>query len=299
MSSGSSAWGDFWRDAPPSARGATLADLPPASRDALDAPWARLAEALPRKARVLDLATGGGIVLDLLRHRRRDLLLTGVDAAPDLPKRPGMTLTGGIATDRLPFPDGRFDAVTSRFGIEYGPLASGAGEAARVLRTGGRLCLVVHHAGSRVIAHNRARRDALIWAVRESGWVAKALTLATTRAAMAIPTPAAFRAAPNEAMARFPGQSAGWEFLTGLAQILDATAHASGGAAQAGVRDLVARGEGEVARLDALLAAACDDLRLVTLTEALTVNGVVIDPVATADETDSSPLAWVITGRRV
>jgi hypothetical protein len=288
-------WSTFWQGEPAAAGGATLADLPPQLRDLLDSPWMELAGGLPAKARVLDLATGGGIVLDLLRHKRADLVLTGVDAAPNLPKRPGMVLRGGISTARLPFADNSFDAVTSRFGIEYGPLAAGAAEGARVLRRGGALCMVLHHADSKVLSHNRARRDALRWAAHESGWVPKAANLARTRLTLPLPTPPAFRAAPAEAAARFPEQSVGWEFLTGLAQVLEVRGPSGG---EAAVRQLLARADGELARLDALIEAACDAARMTEITQALERHGVELAPVRVIDEPDGTPLAWRLDGRK-
>lgn len=288
-------WSGFWQGEPAASAGATLANLSPDLRNRLDAPWAAFADALPAKARVLDLATGGGIVLDLLRRMRTDLALTGVDATPKLPTRPGMTLRGGIWLDRLPFDNACFEAVTSRFGIEYGPLGSSASEAARVLRPGGALCLLLHHAGSKVLLHNRARRDALHWAARESGWVTKAVNLARTRKAIAMPTPPTFRAAAASSVARFPTQPAAWEFLTGLAQVLELVPRADG---EAAVLQLLARAEGELARLDALVAAACDTDRLAELTDALTQGGIELAPVRTVDEADGTPLAWHIAGRK-
>ena len=244
---------------------------------------------------VLDLATGGGIVLDLLGHSRADLKLTGVDAAPGLPKRAGLTLIGEMTTDRLRFPAGKFDGVTSRFGIEYGPLSEGGAEAARVLKPGGRLCFVLHHAGSRVLQHNRARRAALHWAAIQSGWVDKALNVARMRESLPVPVPPGFRAAAEEAKARFPGQSVAWEFLTGMAQVLEAGPRGGG---EPMIRELVSRADDELARIDTLTAAACDDDRLAVLTQALERTGVAVEPGEVIAEPDGTPLAWLVTGHK-
>lgn len=289
------AWSGFWQSEPAAQSGATLANLPPELRDRLDAPWRALATELPAKARVLDLATGGGIVLDLLRRERGDLVLTGVDSAPDLPSRRGMSLRGGISTHSLPFANASFAAVTSRFGIEYGSLDAGAGEAARVLRPGGSLCLLVHHAQSNVLRHNQARRDALRWAAHESGWVGRALNLARSRRAVALPTPPTFRSAAAEAVARFPTQPVASEFLGGLAQVLEAGPPHAG---EAMIRKLVDRADGERARLDALIEAACDSDRLAQLTDALEQAGVSIASRRTIDEPRGAPLAWLVEGRK-
>lgn len=289
------AWSGFWKDEPAAASGATLANLPPDVRARMDAPWSALARLLPPKAKVLDLATGGGIVLELLRQRRRDLTLVGIDAAASLPRLAGLKLLAKTRADALPFGDASFDAVTSRFGIEYGDLGGGGAEAARVLRHGGRLCMILHHAESEVLRHNRARRGALQWAAHESGWPVKAANLARLQLVAAMPMPPAFRAAPAEAAARFPAQSVAWEFLTGLVQVLEA---GLGGDNEAGVRQLVDRADDELARLAALEAAACDQGRIEELCDALERGGVSVTPPRPIVVPDGGLLAWVVEGLR-
>lgn len=291
-------WGRYWREVAVTS-GATLADLPAPVQQRLDAPWSTLAAALPRGGRVLDLATGGGVVLAMLRHRRRDLKLTGVDAATAPPSRSGMALKGGVSIDALPFRDGSFDAVTSRFGIEYATLTRAAAEAARVCRTGGRICFVVHHAQSPVLRHNRARYDALRWASRDSGWMEVAANLVRARETMALPTPTSLRAAAADAMQRFPSQTAATDFLAGLLQLLDAGLGRPG-VAVPGLAALATRADDELSRLEALFEAACDDARLEIITAALGDCGIELAPVETIDERPGGePLAWLIGGRKL
>lgn len=292
MTGSRDAWSGFWEQEPAAISGATLSNLPRPLRNLLDAPWSDLSRILPPKAKVLDLATGGGVVLDQLRSKRRDLQLFGVDSAPNLPKKSGMNLKGGVYTHRLPFPDCRFQAVTSRFGIEYGDLEAGAAETARVLQQGGHVFMLIHHAGSKVLEHNRARHAALRWAALESGWVDKALSVAQARLTMAMPTPAAFATAASDARARFPDQTAAWEFLTGLNQLL------SVGATSSQIAALRQQAERELLRLETLFAAACDDVRLSRLTGSLENCGLKMDPPRTIDEPDGTALAWLVKGQR-
>ncbi|WP_133364793.1 class I SAM-dependent methyltransferase [Qipengyuania sediminis] len=296
MTAAPQAWAGFWSHEPAGAGGgATLGDLPRPLRALLDAPWSALAASLPERAAVLDLATGGGVVLELLRSLRGDLVLTGVDGASPLPERRGMRLIGGVDNGNLPFADAAFAAVTSRFGIEYGGLEESAGEAARVLRPGGALCLICHHARSPVLRHNNARRAALGWAARESGWWGKALAFARARRAVPMPVPASFAAAPAEGQKRHPDQPVAWEFLTGIAQILHLVpAHE----AESALQRLLRSGEDELARLDALAVAALDDHRLATLAGACAAAGVTLAPAATIKIPEGDPLAWLIQGRK-
>lgn len=292
MNNGHNAWSTFWQAEPDSAGGATLANLPSAIQALLDTPWRDLSRTLPPKTKVLDLATGGGIVLSMLRQLRRDLHLTGVDAVSQLPVRTGMKLRAGISTDSLPFPDESFGAVTSRFGIEYGSLEAGAAEAARVLALDGVLCLVIHHADSSVLKHNQLRKAALQWAAFDSGWVDKAIAVVRARRSFMMPTPPALKIAANDAAKRYSGQSAAWEFLTGLAQLLDA------GANEAAVRALAMKADSELARIATLADAACDAQRLGQLTESFRDNGVAIDPPTVIMEPGGLPLAWYVKGKK-
>ncbi len=122
--------------------------------------WRALAEALPAGAIVLDLATGNGAVPRDLLAANETLVITGVDLAeiaPDslLASQPALarvTFKGGVDICRLPFADASFDAITSQFGLEYAPLDKALSEAARVVRPGGRLQLLLHHAGSAIVA---------------------------------------------------------------------------------------------------------------------------------------------------
>lgn len=288
-------WAAYW-ERPNGGPSASLADLPPATRAVLDQPWRELANALPRKARLLDLATGGGIVLEQLRAVRPDLRLIGVDAAPRLPVRAGMELRGGVDIAALPFPDGRFGAVTSRFGLEYASVPeTAATEAARVLDPGGKIVFVLHHAQSPIVRHNAGRLAALRWAAIDSLWLDKAMNYARTRQMATLPVPPALRTAPAEANRLFPGQSAAWEVLTGTLQLLDLT---SGPASVTGLADLRERALHEIGRIEDLMSAArtADDIAVIPA--ALGEAGVVAEAVRTLDEAGGAPLAWLLRGAK-
>jgi ubiquinone/menaquinone biosynthesis C-methylase UbiE len=125
----------------------------------IDALWIALAESLPPSAQVLDLACGNGAVPRSLLAARRDLAITAVDLAEIAPDRL-LAAFEQLAhvrfiprTDicRLPFPDEQFDAATSQFGLEYAPRSAALREAARVLRPGAMLRLLMHHSDSGVV----------------------------------------------------------------------------------------------------------------------------------------------------
>ena len=96
--------------------------------------------------RWLDVATGTGAVA--LRAARVGAQVTGIDIAPGLLAQ-ARASAGALAirfdegdAERLPYPDGDFDVVSSVFGAMFAPdHAAVARELARVCRPGGRLGL--------------------------------------------------------------------------------------------------------------------------------------------------------------
>jgi ubiquinone/menaquinone biosynthesis C-methylase UbiE len=99
-------------------------------------------------SKVLDVATGSGNTA--LAAARRRCQVTGVDYVPQLLERARerarverleIGFEEGDA-ERLPYPDGAFDAVLSTFGVMFAPdQATAARELLRVCRPGGRIGL--------------------------------------------------------------------------------------------------------------------------------------------------------------
>ncbi|MBI1212439.1 MAG: methyltransferase domain-containing protein [Alphaproteobacteria bacterium] len=131
-------------------------DTPNYSAD-MRAGWSGFFTLLPDGARVLDICTGNGaiaaIAVETGRERGKSFDVHGVDGAEIDPARfvtkagdalKVVTFHGKTAAEALPFEDGAFDAVTSNYGIEYSDRKRSLPEAARVLKSGGRLRFVVH-----------------------------------------------------------------------------------------------------------------------------------------------------------
>lgn len=294
------AWADFWKAGGVGPESGCL----PSGLHQIDAVqrqvWQEVASTLPRGARVLDLATGDGAVLGKLREGRTDLKLIGVDSSSVLPTRlKGAELRAGVPMEKLPFAPGSFDLVTSQFGFEYGDTAAIVREVNRVLKPAGRFAFITHHAGGPIVAHNDQRHGGLAWAVRDSGLLEKAEALARARALTDLPTPELFRNAPAEVGRRFPGQTVGAEFATAILHTLDMGRRRPPRETLEVLATLRAKAGNELARIEALKAAARTERQITALLGELEAAGLRTEPARLLHESSRhAPFAWLIAGER-
>lgn len=156
-------WRDFWQmDRPESCMAAN-----PATRQQIADWWQTCFRELENGARVLDVATGNGIVL---RHAAAAAVdtgkrysLVGIDLARIDPHRHlsdvpddfrTVEFHGGVSTEKLPFDDESFDVVVSQYGLEYAALDEALAQVGRVLRPGGELRALCHSPDSEVVIQN-------------------------------------------------------------------------------------------------------------------------------------------------
>ena len=133
--------------------------------------WERQFATLLEGARIVDLATGNGAVallaaeysathgrqfrIDALDRAsiRPDTDLKGAEAAQEWLSR--VRFLGGAPNERTGLESECCDLVTSQYGFEYGDPAASAREATRILKPGGRIALITHHANSVVVREAR------------------------------------------------------------------------------------------------------------------------------------------------
>lgn len=184
--------------------------------------WREALAGLPEGSQVLDLCTGNGALpaLFLGEFQAGNLArVVAVDLAQIRPdwvsslapaQRERLELRGGVQAESLPFLDAGFDMVCSQFGIEYTDRAASLAEAARVLKPGGLLALVMHDTGSVICRNAREERTHLAWMAEQGvleaaadlcGFVARAAMPAGREALAADPLAEQARLRLNQIMA--------------------------------------------------------------------------------------------------
>jgi len=164
-------WSDYWR----SGRTEVMTVQTPDGPVAFDTGpiWTEWFATFETGAALLDLATGNGQVAAHASRAAADngrrFAITGVDYAEVEAAGAGLPadcrLMGGVALEQLPFPAATFDGASSQFGIEYADTRAALQEVARVLKPGGRVLMMVHHADSvitRQTADQIAAYDAVL-----------------------------------------------------------------------------------------------------------------------------------------
>lgn len=212
-------WSDYWATgALHSCLGSFAGNY---AGEVLDA-WRLALAGLPGGACVLDIATGNGALPALFLAEAPVGRLAAIDAvdlaqirpdwiqALDADARCRLKFQGGVMAEALPFPDAHFDLVCSQFGIEYTDHARSLAEAARVLKPGGLLALVLHDQSSLICRNAREERSHLAWiaehevigaAVRVCAFMARAATPAGRQALAADPEAGEARRQLNQVMA--------------------------------------------------------------------------------------------------
>ena len=157
-------WRDYWK----TDQSASCVPDNPATQAQIAGWWQDFFAVLGNGSRILDIATGNGIVLahagEAAARHGVTFDLTGIDLADIDPSRyllvlpPGLggaTFLGKVPAENLPFPDACFDVAVSQYGLEYAEPERALAEAARVLTPGGRLRWLAHSVDSAVVRQNR------------------------------------------------------------------------------------------------------------------------------------------------
>lgn len=143
---------------------------------------------LPETHRVLDIGTGNGALPAIAWASRGPAMpaFDAVDIADIQPPairdaspafRDKVRFLPHVQAEALPFPDHTFDLVASQYGFEYTRFDRSVPELARVLKPGGRLRLVAHHAASRLADVAREEVEHIARLVSADGLMDRAAAL--------------------------------------------------------------------------------------------------------------------------
>ena len=147
-------WSMYWAGGQ---RNSCLAAHRESDQQELSNYWRKLAQQLPKHARVLDLACGNGAVAYALQDSRADITIDAVDkselnpvtAAGEQYSCPAdqSKLSFHAKLDILDLPEkfNNYDLICSQFGIEYAGLLAIPEMLERRLKLGGRLAFLIHN----------------------------------------------------------------------------------------------------------------------------------------------------------
>lgn len=146
--------------------------------------WQAQFRELTATRRMLDIGTGNGALPQLV-WRQHALAMPSVDAvdlaqvAPvwlsEVPAacREAVHFQGGVAAEELPFTDACFHLVVSQYAIEYTETSRSLRELARVLATGGKVALLMHHHDSCLASVAREELRLSEWLLAADGFLAR------------------------------------------------------------------------------------------------------------------------------
>lgn len=292
-------WLDYWSSGQKSGPSSCLPAGSDAIQNSQQSIWREYGRKLPKKASVLDLATGDGAVLKMIRRHRPDLRLVGIDASPTLPAAPkGIKLKPGISMKQLSFKSESFDAITSRFGFEYAGNKQSVDEITRVLRRRGSFLFIIHHRDGPVVRFNMIRRAALQWVVHEQRLIEKAMEFTLNPLTVKLPVPDLFRAAVGIASDLHPQSTASAELSQAIWLTLRNRNNGPIGSAQDALLELKRRVEGELQRLDDLERAACSEESVTQYQRWFETRGFSVKKITDHDGVDPAPYCWILKGYR-
>jgi ubiquinone/menaquinone biosynthesis C-methylase UbiE len=166
-------------------RGGAIATCPTARDGGYDLEvrdaWVEFFTPLPDGARLLDIGTGNGVVpliaAETAAALGRHWEIHGADLAridplknvPDGARRfAGIQFHPGVASEKLPFEDASFDAVSGHYALEYADTAAALAQVHRVLKPGGRAQFVVQHARSVLVRSAQQSLHEAAWLFGEA-----------------------------------------------------------------------------------------------------------------------------------
>ena len=245
-------------------------------------------------ARLLDIATGNGAValiaagVAAATGRRFDIHgidTADIDPARFVPARAELLRTirfrGRTPAERLPFEAGTVDGVSGQHALEYTDVDRSVPELVRVLRSSGRVHLVMHARDSAIVTANQAKIDHSRYLLRDSGLFAAAVAVveaaslggASPEMARAAETFQTLRTSAAEQLGGGPGRHLLGQITGAFDRIYQARGRYPPDRLTAMIRGVAAQLEAERQRMETLCAAALDEPAARRITDLFTSTG--------------------------
>jgi SAM-dependent methyltransferase len=171
-------WRDFWKF---NLRESCLPENPETAKQIAES-WEWWFGGCADGSRVLDVATGNGIVLvhaaSAARKGNKKFDLTGIDLADIAPAKYVTDLDpdvrdaafhGSVAAENMPFDDASFDVIASQFGLEYAKPDKALAEVTRVAAPGAKLLWLAHSPDSAVVQQQLQQIDEVDYLLASRG----------------------------------------------------------------------------------------------------------------------------------
>ncbi|MSO97061.1 MAG: methyltransferase domain-containing protein [Rhodospirillaceae bacterium] len=158
-------WDSYWLD---SRMNSTVAESSPEAEATLEAHWREFFAEVPNGGVILDLGCGNGAValtaMRVSQETGKGFKVHGLDSPAIDPAKyvtreellKQIEFVGQVPMESLPYQAGQFDAVVSQYGIEFAD-SRAIGEAARVLKKGGRFCAITFAANTPAVVQSASK----------------------------------------------------------------------------------------------------------------------------------------------
>ncbi len=294
------AWENYWTDGRANGALGCLPDATPEIERLQSDFWKSALGSLPRKSKIVDLATGDGSVLRVIHKLRRDFKLIGVDYSSTLPSIPKpIRLRANVDMESLPFGETSVSAFVSRFGVEYGDVGKIAREVERALLAGGTFAFLMHHNESPIHSINKARAEQLAWALDEQNVITKADAFLRSRDQLGSQVPTGFHNIARLASETFGAYSVATEFCQAVLQTLELGLGKPVQICRNIIAQLNNHSRQEIRRIQAMMAASKNDGEMKAFEELLAADGLQTrDRFPLMLEREGQPIAWAISGQK-
>lgn len=273
--------------------------------------WKEFFKTLPGHATILDIGTGNGILplmaVEVSQKLHKDFEIHGADQAavnpvhtlPEFaPQLERVVFHPETPTERLPFQDKAFDAVTGQHALEYGDIEKSVTEVSRVLKEDGHMRFLMHAGEGEIVGGNLCKIEQCRYLLEEAKIFTSVKTAVEKALAGDPEAGAALKAVLDKTRQRFTKDPAHQDLFSLLDLLWDAfehfRAHPDRQALARWTAENRAETEAQMVRIEALRDAAVKEGEARRIAELFEGKG---HPAHAEPVTDNGTLlGWLVEG---